>query len=534
VLARVEGRLAADGEAHAVALEALIDRVAAAAHRLPHLVGVGGGRAGFVAEAADDHRERHVVGATVGGAFERRRERWDRGAAERDVALAGEQARGRVEPDPAGAGQVDLAPCVQIDDVAGDALGLVGQHAFVGELHEVARDEARREPALAQEGGQEHGRVAARGLALGEALFGGVDAGLLADDVAHRARDRGVELAGQRHGRARAGQGGRERGEARVAMERRVVEVEKRRELVLERRRVLERDLLGELLEEEVERVHRAHVDRQLDQDVERARRLVGDEVHLGDVVAVRVLLPAQGRRRLDQEAVGLDARLRVRRRSEPQRVRSEVGGARVAVAAAVLDQKPHSPNLRRIDVGVISTRDPARHARSGRGGQAVVGDGALHVAAELALGEVRGLVRDLAEGEQRAPIERVERGLDRLELGQGRGGVEPGQVGGREAGEADGGVGVPPVERKRAAVAVTGCRADLEVVDGVGGRDGVDADRGELLAHDGDRARLGQGDPFVTTPGEGGEGGDGEGAERVGHGVHTSGAASAIGTSVA
>ena len=39
-------------------------------------------------------------------------------ARERDVAFAGEQARRRIEADPAGAGQVDLAPGVQIGEVA--------------------------------------------------------------------------------------------------------------------------------------------------------------------------------------------------------------------------------------------------------------------------------------------------------------------------------------------------------------------------------------------------------------------------------
>ena len=37
---------------------------------------------------------------------------------ERDVALAGEQPGGRVEADPAGAGQVDLGPGVQVGEVA--------------------------------------------------------------------------------------------------------------------------------------------------------------------------------------------------------------------------------------------------------------------------------------------------------------------------------------------------------------------------------------------------------------------------------
>jgi hypothetical protein len=46
-------------------------------------------------------------------------------AGQRDVALAGQQARGGVEPDPAGAGQVDLAPGVQVGEVDLGAAGAV-------------------------------------------------------------------------------------------------------------------------------------------------------------------------------------------------------------------------------------------------------------------------------------------------------------------------------------------------------------------------------------------------------------------------
>ena len=39
------------------------------------------------------------------------------GTGERNMALAGEQARGRVEPDPARPGQIDLGPGVQVGEV---------------------------------------------------------------------------------------------------------------------------------------------------------------------------------------------------------------------------------------------------------------------------------------------------------------------------------------------------------------------------------------------------------------------------------
>ena len=120
----VEGRLAAHGEAQARRSPgAASARVAGGEQLRPDLVGVGRGRARLVAEAADRHLEADLA---------RRPRRWcpRRGAAsagrrragERDVALAAEQAAGGVEPDPAAAGQVDLGPGVQVDDVAPDAL----------------------------------------------------------------------------------------------------------------------------------------------------------------------------------------------------------------------------------------------------------------------------------------------------------------------------------------------------------------------------------------------------------------------------
>ena len=36
---------------------------------------------------------------------------------QRHVAFAGQQARGRIEADPAGAGQIDLGPGVQVGEV---------------------------------------------------------------------------------------------------------------------------------------------------------------------------------------------------------------------------------------------------------------------------------------------------------------------------------------------------------------------------------------------------------------------------------
>ena len=73
-----------------------------------------------------------------------------RRAGERDVAFAGQQARGRVQPDPAGAGQIDLAPGVQVGEVVLGARRAV-ERLHVGlQLDQVAGDEARRQAEVAQ------------------------------------------------------------------------------------------------------------------------------------------------------------------------------------------------------------------------------------------------------------------------------------------------------------------------------------------------------------------------------------------------
>jgi hypothetical protein len=89
----------------------------------------------------------------LGGAGDGRRGGGVRGRGQRDVAFAGEQARGGVQPDPAGAGDVDLGPGVQVGEVGARAAGAVeGLDWSAAELDEVAGDEAGRQAEFAQDG----------------------------------------------------------------------------------------------------------------------------------------------------------------------------------------------------------------------------------------------------------------------------------------------------------------------------------------------------------------------------------------------
>ena len=69
---------------------------------------------------------------------------------QRDVALAGEQPGRRIQPDPAGAGQVDLGPGVQVGEVVVGAGRAVERDQVRLELDQVAGDEARGQAQVAQ------------------------------------------------------------------------------------------------------------------------------------------------------------------------------------------------------------------------------------------------------------------------------------------------------------------------------------------------------------------------------------------------
>ena len=100
-------------------LQRRVDLVAQRVEALPAFVGEGLGDPRMLG----DPRHLHVEGEVDVGEARKARDR--RGVAvvrrrgERDVALAGQEARGRVEPDPAGAGQIDLAPGVEVGEIDG-------------------------------------------------------------------------------------------------------------------------------------------------------------------------------------------------------------------------------------------------------------------------------------------------------------------------------------------------------------------------------------------------------------------------------
>ena len=120
-----EGGLATHGQAHVAGLEPGVHRLAQGIDLLPLLLAVGLGDARRFIEARHLHLVAELDLTFVHRAGDRRRGLRLGGGAERDMALARQQAGGRVQADPAGAGHVDLAPGMQVGEVHFRAAGAV-------------------------------------------------------------------------------------------------------------------------------------------------------------------------------------------------------------------------------------------------------------------------------------------------------------------------------------------------------------------------------------------------------------------------
>ena len=117
---------------------------------------------GCSATALDPHVELEIDVGETRDAGDRRGVAIVRRGGERNMAFPGEQARGRIEPDPAGARKIDLGPGVEVGEVVvgarrpveGDQIGL--------QLDQIAGHEPRGEAEIAQDLHQEPARIAAR------------------------------------------------------------------------------------------------------------------------------------------------------------------------------------------------------------------------------------------------------------------------------------------------------------------------------------------------------------------------------------
>ena len=126
--------------------------VAERVQRIPAFVGKGLGDARMLGDAGDLHVEVEFgVGLAEMAAGDRRGVAVMRRGGQRDMAFAGEQAGGRIEADPAGAGQIDFAPGMQVGEIDFGAGGAVERLQVGRELDQVAGDEAGGEAQMAQD-----------------------------------------------------------------------------------------------------------------------------------------------------------------------------------------------------------------------------------------------------------------------------------------------------------------------------------------------------------------------------------------------
>ena len=112
-----EGRLAAHGQAHVLRFQVLVDLFAERVERQPGVVGEGRGDARLFVEPLHAHVEAEFALRRLNQPFDGRGGGKMRRGGERQMAFAGEQAGGGVEADPAGAGNIDFRPGVQVGEI---------------------------------------------------------------------------------------------------------------------------------------------------------------------------------------------------------------------------------------------------------------------------------------------------------------------------------------------------------------------------------------------------------------------------------
>ena len=154
IVDRDEGRLAAHGQAHIALFQPVVDMAAKRVQPVPGLVREGLGDPGVFGHPLDLHVKFEIdLGRARGGEApgNRRGILVMRRGGQRDMAFAGHQSRGRVEADPAGARQVDLAPGMEVGEVVIGARGAIQRLEIRFQLDQVARDKARGKAQVAQQ-----------------------------------------------------------------------------------------------------------------------------------------------------------------------------------------------------------------------------------------------------------------------------------------------------------------------------------------------------------------------------------------------
>ncbi len=221
------------------------------------------------------------------------------------MTFTGEQTGRRIQSDPAGTGQIDLAPRVQIGEIGARAARTINGFHVRRQLNEITRHEARRKPQMPHQLHQQPARVAARAGLERERLLGRLHARFHADQIADVLVEHRIDVDEEVN---RAPLALVDFLEVLIDQRRHRRGDQVGREFSLGVVRVGEREFLGGGFKEKIERVVDGHLGDHVDGYLEFTR-LFGKH-QSRHVVGERVLLPiAEMVRRFDALAVRQDAR---------------------------------------------------------------------------------------------------------------------------------------------------------------------------------------------------------------------------------
>ena len=328
IVRRHERRLSAHRQPDIALRELAIDLLAHRDDRVPLRVGIRLRDARRFVDALHRHLVRELDFAVVDGAGDGRGARRLGRARQRNVTFAREQTGSGVEADPAGAGQIDFAPRVQVGEVAGRAFRAVERGDVGHELNQVAGHESRRQPEMTHQLHEQPRRIAARSAAQFERLLLGLHARIEPDDIADVALHLAIQLDQEVDRPLRLA---RDAGEIRFEARRQRLLTQVRLQLLKLPVFVGERCLLRVRFEKEIERVVHRHLGDQVDFDAQLVDFF--GESQPGNVVALRILLPVEEViRRRDAQGVRDDRRPAMRRRTKAHELRRESDQPIVAI----------------------------------------------------------------------------------------------------------------------------------------------------------------------------------------------------------
>ena len=342
VVNRDKRRLAAHGQAHVARHQPHIYVMAQLLDARPLRLAVGLGDARVLVDAVHRHGEIEFRLAWIGVTGHRCGAGRGRGAGQRNVALAGEQAGGRVQPQPASARHEYFGPGVQIGEIGGGTGRAVERLDISGELDQIAGHEARRQPQMPQDLHQQPGRVAARAAAFLQRLLAGLHARLHADDIGDFPVQPPVDLDQEINDSLRiAVHAGHPFAQQRPV----VLDFQIGRQLPAQGRFVIKRIMLGVTFDEEIEGIDDRHFGDQIHGDLQFPDFV--REHQPGLEIAEGVLHPVDEMLgRLDPERIGVNGSASVRGGAQADDVRREIDWAVEAVRRAMVERNTDGHGL--------------------------------------------------------------------------------------------------------------------------------------------------------------------------------------------